>query len=113
VAGPGSFYDDLLTRAGHRNVAETAGRPFAPLSLEFIVQADPDVIIELVAEAQLRPDGDAEARHVWAQLGPLTAVRQERVHVLRGHQHLILGPRVAHTFEALCRIIAGQHDASG
>ena len=110
VAGPGSFYDDLLVQAGHANMAVTAGRPFAPLSIEFIVQADPDVVIELVPDDTQRPGGDADARRVWGQLGRLSAVKNERVHVLRGHQHLILGPRVAHTFEALCRIIAA-HEA--
>ena len=106
VAGPGSFYDDLLRRAGHTNIAATAGRPFAPVALEFIVRSDPDVIIELVPDAAGRPGGAAEARQVWAKVGPLRAVRTGRVKVLVGSQYFVLGPRVAQTFEALCRAIA-------
>lgn len=106
VAGPGSFYDDLLQRAGHTNVAAVAGRPFTPLSLEFIVHADPDVIIELAPDDFSRPAGDADARRAWAAIGGLTAVRENRVHVLVGPQLFILGPRIALTCEALCRTIA-------
>lgn len=105
AAGPGSFYDDLLRRGGHANVADT-GRPFAPLSLEFILRADPDVIIELVPDEKARPRGDANARAAWAQVGPLKAVRTGRVHALIGGQHFVLGPRIAQTYDALCRAVA-------
>jgi len=111
AAGPGSFYDDLLVRAGHTNIAAPAGRPFSPLSLEFIIDADPDVIIELVPD-DARPGGDADALRAWARIGALRAVRTGRVHVLRGGQHFLLGPRIAQTFAALCATIAGQNDAT-
>ncbi len=110
AAGPGSFYDDLLRRAGHTNAAEPSGRPFTPLSFEYILSADPDVIVELVPDLMSRPGGDADARRVWAKVGPLQAVARRRVHVLAGPRHFILGPRVAQTFEALCETIAGEHD---
>ncbi len=105
AAGPGSFYDDLLRRAGHTNVADT-GRPFAPLALEFVLRADPDAIIELVPDDKARPHGDADARTAWARVGPLKAVRAGRVHTLIGPEHFVLGPRIAQTHEALCQAIA-------
>ncbi len=109
VSGPGSFYDDLLKLAGHENVV--AGRPaaFGPLSLEFIVRADPDVIIELDPDGRQRPQGDADARRVWARLGALRTISNERIHVLIGSQHYLLGPRIAFTYDALCRAISGQN----
>lgn len=111
VAGPGSFYDDLLKLAGHENVVAGEQAAFAPLSLEFIVRADPDVIIELDPDGKARPNGDADARRAWAKVGPLRAVTSGRVHVLTGTQHYVLGPRVAFTYAALCRAIAGEdHD---
>ena len=108
AAGPGSFYDDLLRRAGHTNAAQAAARPFAPLALEFILSADPEVIIELAPDDDSRPGGDAEARRVWAKLGPLKAVAAGRVRVLAGRRYTILGPRIAQTFDALCRAIVGE-----
>lgn len=111
AAGPGSFYDDLLRLAGHVNVAAGTDRPFAPLGLEFIITADPDVIIELVPEATDRPGGEADARRVWGRVGPLRAVERQRVHVLAGPEHYLLGPRLPQTMEALCQLIVGErHD---
>jgi iron complex transport system substrate-binding protein len=106
VAGPGSFYDDLLKHAGHENVVADVGGAFAPLSLEFILRSDPDVIIELDADGKAIPGGDADARRIWAKVGRLRAVENNRVHVLTGSQHFLLGPRIALTYDALCRTIA-------
>ncbi len=111
VAGPGSFYDDLLRLAGHTNVAAPLGQPFGRLSLEFLLQADPDVIIEIVPSPASRPAGDADALRVWGTVGPLKAVAARRVYVLAGPQYTLLGPRIAQTLDAMCRAIAGDaHD---
>lgn len=111
VAGPGSFYDDLLRRSGHENVVAGKQAAFAPLSLEFIVRANPDVIIELDPDGKQRPNGDADAVRVWTKVGALRAVTSKRIHVLTGNQHYLLGPRIAMTYDALCRAIAGEdHD---
>ena len=109
VAGPGSFYDDLLKLAGHRNVLTGDQSAFGPLSLEFIVHAAPDAIIELDPDGKSRPNGDADARAAWSKVGGLRAVVERRVHVLSGPEHYLLGPRIALTYDALCRAIAGEH----
>ncbi|GEM_PF-489036 len=111
VAGPGSFYDDLLKRAGCRNVVGQRQSAFGPLSLEFVIRADPDVIVELDADGTARPAGDADALRAWSRLGRLRAVRHGRVHVLQGPQHFLLGPRIALTYRALCAAI-GEHPVS-
>jgi iron complex transport system substrate-binding protein len=109
IAGPGSFYDDLLKRLGHRNAVSDGGL-FAPLSLETITGLDPDVIIELDSDGSARPNGDADARAAWARVGQLSAVRNGRVHVLAGRQHYLLGPRIAQTAAALAEAIAGDSE---
>ncbi len=106
IAGPGSFYADLLHLVGHENVGELADKPFTTASLEFILRADPDVIIELAPDDADRPGGDADARRVWAKVGPLQAVANRRVRVLSGPEHFVLGPRIAHTLERLCTLVA-------
>lgn len=108
AAGPGSFYDDLLRLAGQTNVAAAGGRAFAPLSLEFVLRADPDVIIELSPDGAGRGGGDADAVRAWSRIGPLRAVAKGRVHVLVGPEHFVLGPRIAQTFAALCTKLAGE-----
>ncbi len=105
VAGPGSFYDELMRMAGIVNAAPVDGRDFGPLSLEAILTADPDFIIELDPDGAARPAGEADALVAWGRIGPLRAVREGRVRVLVGNQHYVPGPRIAQTFEAICRAL--------
>lgn len=106
VAGPGSFYHDLLRLAGQRNAVGKPAPAFGTLSLEYISQADPDVIIELDPDGSRRPGGDADACRAWARVGALRAVAHRRVHVLTGPEHYLLGPRVAYTYAELCRVLS-------
>ena len=101
VAGPGSFYDELLRRAGHTNAAPAGGRSFGPLSLEAILTADPEVILELAPDHTARPGGDADAAAAWGRIGPLRAVREGRVRVVVGAQYYLPGPRIAETMVAI------------
>jgi iron complex transport system substrate-binding protein len=105
VAGPGSFYDDLLMLLGQEN-ALSDGQAFTQLSLEAIVEIDPDVIIELDADGSARPHGEADARNAWSKIGSIKAVKHHRVHVLNGGQYYLLGPRIAQTAAALAEAIA-------
>lgn len=105
VAGPGSFYDDLIALGGHENVVTTRSA-FAPLSLEAILEADPDVIIELDADGTARPQGDASALRAWSAFDALSAERAGRVRVLSGPEHFLPGPRIVFVARALWRAIA-------
>jgi iron complex transport system substrate-binding protein len=106
AAGPESYYHDLLARVGHIDVVPPGRPPVTPVSLEFILQADPDVIVELAPDTRERPNGGASALPAWRAVGPLKAVQSGRIHVLVGPEHFLLGPRVAQTFAALCATIA-------
>jgi iron complex transport system substrate-binding protein len=106
IAGPGSYHDALLRRLGHANVAETAGPAFGPLPLEFILDADPDIIIELDPAGTHRRGGEADALRIWSAIGPLRVVRQRCIRVIGGPEHAIPGPRIAQTFLALARAAA-------
>lgn len=105
VAGAGSFYDDLLQRAGCQNVVESKAS-FAPLALESIARLDPDVIIEIAPDPHARPAGDGDALRAWQRLGPLKAVQSRRIRVLPGGEFFLPGPRVAFLFDRLCRAVA-------
>jgi len=107
VAGPGSYYDALLRRSGFVNVVANERQAYAPLSLEFITRADPDVIVELDPDGRARPHGDADALSAWRRVGPLRAVRNGRVHALVGPEYYVPGPRIAGTYAELCRVISG------
>lgn len=89
AAGESSYIGELLSRLGASNVVPAALGPFPRLSPEFIVRADPDVII-LSAE-----DAPGLARRPgW---GRLKAVQQGRVCAVPADAYDVLsrpGPRV-------------------
>src|SRR5690606_16551139 len=45
TAGPGSFLDELIRRAGGRNLAHDAPDPWPFYSVETVIARDPDVIL--------------------------------------------------------------------
>lgn len=71
VAGRASFLGDLLERMGVDNVADTRSVPFPTWSLEQVIQAQPDVVVDGIAES-----GDMDA--VLAAAG-VAAVREGRL----------------------------------
>lgn len=71
VAGPSSFLGDLLDRMGVANVVEARKVAFPTWSLEQVLQADPDVVIDGVVES-------GDLAHVLAGAG-LLAVREGRL----------------------------------
>ncbi|MBI5866573.1 MAG: ABC transporter substrate-binding protein [Planctomycetes bacterium] len=109
VAGKGSFFDELLRRAGYVNIVDSPAA-FAPLSLEAIARADPDVIIELAASANDRPEGDAGALAAWRNIGQLKAIRRHSVRVLTGQEFFLPGPRVPLLLERMCEAIERDAD---
>jgi iron complex transport system substrate-binding protein len=101
TAGPGSFVHELLLTAGARNVAQDVSSPYAQVSAEAVIRADPQVILLLDA-GHSSAVGSAEriaARPGWAGL---RAVREQRV--IDGIDRDILsrpGPRLAQGLAAL------------
>lgn len=72
AAGPQSFMGELLALLGAQNIAPAQAASFPRLSPEYVVRADPDVIIQTYA-ASAR---DLASRPGWNQL---RAVREGRV----------------------------------
>lgn len=96
VAGPSSFMGELLTRLGLKNVltADLAGgQSFARLSREWVLQANPDLM--MVSDPAGGGLAALKARPGW---GRLTAIRTGRVCLFSGAELDVLvrpGPRVA------------------
>jgi iron complex transport system substrate-binding protein len=93
VAGPDTFYQELLDRLGTVNVFADAPVRYPKVSLEEVVARKPDVIIELRYEA-ISPDVKRQLAADWNQLGDVPAVRGKRVHVISGDYTVIPGPRL-------------------
>jgi iron complex transport system substrate-binding protein len=101
AAGPDSFADELLRRAGAVN-AVAEGGPWPALGFERVLELDPDVVVDLsVAESggatRITPDS-----HPWAAL---RAVRQRHVVAVADERVLRPGPRVAEGLAVLARAL--------
>ncbi|WP_353395185.1 helical backbone metal receptor [Hydrogenophaga sp. 5NK40-0174] len=100
AAGESSFIGETLTRLGARNVVPTALGPFPKLNPEFVVRADPDII--MVGRRNF--DG-MTARPGWQRM---RAVKQGRICVLPDAMSDTVvrpGPRMAEGAEALADCI--------
>jgi len=101
AAGPKSFGDEILARAGARN-AITSGGSYPSLDIEAVVALDPDVVVDAaVAEEHggQRIDGSAGG---WSRV---RAVREHRVVPLADESVLRPGPRVGAGVAALARAL--------
>lgn len=87
VAGGPSFLGDLLARMGVDNVAADASQPFPTWSLEQVLAADPDVVVDGAVEAD---DLDS----AWRQAG-VRAAATGRVLRLADDEVLRPGPAMA------------------
>jgi cobalamin transport system substrate-binding protein len=99
TAGPRSFQDDLLRRAGGANIAADAATPFPQLSPEAIIARDPEVIVLTDAVLGATPDA-VRARSGWAGI---SAVRDGRIVAIDPSLASRPGPRVFDALEQLAR----------
>jgi iron complex transport system substrate-binding protein len=102
--GPTSFIGVLIAKAGGRNIVEPGMGEFPQLDPEFVVAADPQVIV--LADAPYGESAETVAgRPGWSGL---TAVVTERVVELDAEQVDALsrpGPRIGLAVSALARIL--------
>ena len=102
--GPGSFIGELLTKAGGRTIVEAGQGDYPQLDPEFVIAADPEVVI--LADA---PFGESvetlAARPGW---DGLSALSTNRVVPLTSEQVDIVnrpGPRIVEAVELLAHLL--------
>ncbi len=100
AAGEASFMGETLTRLGAKNIVPFALGPFPKLNPEFIVRANPDLIMI----GQRSADGMAQ-RPGWHRI---RALREQRVCVFTTEQANVLvrpGPRMAEAARLMARCL--------
>jgi len=100
-AGESSFIGETLTRLGAKNIIPAKLGPFPKLNPEFIVRANPDLI--MIGQRSLESMGQ---RPGWAGM---RAVRQQRVCVFSAAQSDVLvrpGPRMAEGARLMAQCLA-------
>lgn len=111
VAGPDNFLGDLLVAAGARNAFGDAPSAFVQVSLEPIVAAEPDLVVELMPGASAA--AAAERAAVWRRVAPgLPAVRRGMVAVLTEPWLPVPGPSVGRGAARLAALVAAARAAA-
>jgi iron complex transport system substrate-binding protein len=105
VAGPTTFYSEILELAGGSNAVESGLTVYPELSAEGLLAVDPDAIIEVTAELDARGVDIDSVVADWQSLGALRAVKRGAVHVFDQEWMVIPGPRVAHIVESFARAL--------
>jgi len=85
VVGRGSFIDSMLATAGAENPANVFAEPYPRVSLEWLIAAAP----ELILDASEDPE---EPRDYWARWPSLPAVATGSVHRIPASQVTLPGP---------------------
>jgi iron complex transport system substrate-binding protein len=101
TAGPGTFIDDVITRAGGVNIAADASTDFPQLSAEEVVASDPEVIILADEVAGVTPEA-VRSRQGWSHV---SAVVNDRITVIDPDIASRPGPRIVDAIEQIARIL--------
>lgn len=101
TAGPGSFVDELIAMAGGENIGKDLKSPYAQVSAEEVVSANPEVIIMSDAAYGVAPESVGK-RPGW---DVMDAVKNHRVFPIDDNLVSRPGPRLADGLEAAAKLI--------
>lgn len=114
-AGGKSFYDELISLAGGENVLKNDVAAYPKISAEGFMSLNPEVIIDLVGDsAYYHSSGNIDKDAVFAEerlreqwlTGPqVSAVKQNRIYLMRGTMYLRPGPRIPEILKAFAAAI--------
>lgn len=103
TATSGSFLDELIAASGGQNIAPPDGRGYSKIQQEAVVEANPQVIIDIVHKPSVERTGDPKA--VWRALPQIEAVRTGRVIIVADPFVAHPSQRIVETLDAFSRII--------
>jgi iron complex transport system substrate-binding protein len=103
TAGQGSFVDAFITMAGGENIAAQTESAWVQLSIEEIVNADPEIIILPAKHGTAFTSPETLIEHpVWQGT---TAVKEGKIFIIDDDLVSRSGPRIIQGLEELARII--------
>jgi len=92
VVGGRNFMDELLTLAGGENVLPSGENSFPTIDRELLLKLDPEVILQLLPGSS--PQVVEQAQAFWKTIPSLSAVRNNRIHILTQDYLLLPGSNV-------------------
>jgi len=100
--GPGSFGDDMLRAAGGVNVAGNTSSEYPVVGPEFVVAADPDIMVYTIGPMTTVDPSDFGKRPGWENI---TAVVDDAIYSIDDDLVSRYGPRVVDGLEQLAAIL--------
>ena len=100
--GPGSYLQEAIEIAGGSNVAARARVAYPRLSMEAVLQEDPEVILFPTGRAEGIVEGEEER---WQRWTTLSAIRLKQLRRVPNELLNRPGPRIVQGIEALARAI--------
>lgn len=100
VIGRGSFVDSMLEAVGAENLGAALGDPYPRASREWLLAAEPEVILDAAADPQ-------PAAAYWARWPSLPAVRAGRVVALPSGRVTLPGPWLDRALRTLALAVHG------
>ena len=92
----------VIGMAGGTNVASQSSTPYPRLSMEVVLQEDPEVLVFPVGKAE---GISASEQQAWRQWPTMTAVKQGRLHQIPADLLNRPGPRIVQALEMLADIL--------
>lgn len=110
ASGQNSWYNSLLEMAGATNAYTDTMVQFPTISIEGLIELDPDVIVEMVRGIELQSYSAEDIVAEWQTVSRLRAVQHGRVYVLGGDHTTVPGPRFVLVLEDLARVLHPEVD---
>jgi iron complex transport system substrate-binding protein len=102
TVGPGSFIHHAIELVGGVNIAAQSGSPYPRLTMETVVQEDPEVLVFPVGKTE----GISEhEQQVWTRWTTLTAVKRGRLHRIPADLLNRPGPRIVQGLAVLFTLL--------
>jgi iron complex transport system substrate-binding protein len=95
IPGKGTLESDILNLAGGQSIGDKNEARYPQLSIEFLLEENPDIIID-ANMYELGADFNgvmATARSFWQQYSNLKAVKSGELYLLKGDAYSVPGPR--------------------
>jgi cobalamin transport system substrate-binding protein len=100
--GKGSYLNDLIQDAGAINITEGLDKAYPLVSMEYVIQKDPQVIVLAMDADQVLSD---RQKQYWSRWTILTAVRDGRIYKVNRDLLNRPGPRMLDGLEELARLL--------
>ncbi len=110
AAGGETFYTELITKAGGKNVLAGNAIPYPLLTAEGIIELNPDIIIDITFGLDLPNMSLEKIKLDWNSVSTVRAVQKNQIYILNESYTVIPGPRFIILLEHLARIIHPEVD---